>query len=99
MPSPLFTSLPAMMQNLPFMRHGRTRGEDRRGVKMNGEIRKAVFVKNNNWLKLILFGVAGLVVINAVAQAKWCGPTCQVVLSDARGTLVQDIVTGVQYWI
>lgn len=58
-----------------------------------------LLMKGQDWAKLILFGLAGLVVISAISQAKWCGPTCRVLMSDARGTLVQDIVTGIQYWV
>jgi hypothetical protein len=49
--------------------------------------------------QLVVFGVAGLVVLNALSKQKWCGPTCQVLLSDARGTLVQDVLTGAVYWL
>jgi len=55
-------------------------------------------MKSEHWAGIAL-AVVGLVVINKIAKSPACGPNCQVLLSDARGTLVQDIVTGVQYWI
>jgi hypothetical protein len=53
----------------------------------------------NEWFALLLVGVVGLIIINKVSKAPWCGPTCQILLSDARGTLVQDVVTGLSYWV
>ena len=56
-------------------------------------------MKGEELLKILGVALVGLVVINAISQAKWCGPSCQVILSDARGTLVQDVVTGALSWI
>ena len=56
-------------------------------------------MNNGDLLALILFGVVGLVVVNEISKQKWCGPACQVLLSDARGTIVQDLLTGARYWI
>ncbi len=56
-------------------------------------------MRNNDWLGPVLLTVAALFVINAASKAPWCGPTCQVILSDARGTLVKDLVTGLHFWV
>jgi len=56
-------------------------------------------MKNADLLALILFGVVGLVLVNEISKQKWCGSVCQVLLSDARGPLVQDILSGARYWI
>jgi hypothetical protein len=48
---------------------------------------------------LALVGVLGLILINELSKARWCGPGCRVILSDARGTLVQDLVTGLVQWV
>ena len=56
-------------------------------------------MKGGDWLGLLIFGTLGLIAINELSKAKWCGPNCQVILSDARGTLVQDMVTGLFRWI
>jgi hypothetical protein len=56
-------------------------------------------MKGGDWLGLLLVGAVGLIVINEISKAKGCGPTCQVILSDARGTLVQDVVTGLMKWV
>jgi hypothetical protein len=56
-------------------------------------------MKGGDWLGLLFVGAVGLIVINEISKAKWCGPACQVILSDARGTLVQDLVTGLVKWV
>lgn len=53
---------------------------------------------NSGWGAFLII-IGALVVINEVSKAKWCGPTCRIILSDARGTLVQDLVTGALAWI
>jgi hypothetical protein len=52
---------------------------------------------NDDFLKLALFTVAGFWVVNKIATSPKCGPNCQVLMSDARGTLVQDLITGLRY--
>ncbi|HEX5424895.1 MAG TPA: hypothetical protein VFW94_15210 [Candidatus Acidoferrales bacterium] len=56
-------------------------------------------MKKGNWVGPLFLGIVGLFLINEISKAKWCGPNCQVILSDARGTLVQDMVTGALRWI
>jgi len=56
-------------------------------------------MKNGDWVGPLLLGIFGLVVVNEISRAKWCGPNCQIILSDARRTLVQDMVTGALRWI
>jgi len=56
-------------------------------------------LKNGDWFGWVIFGVLGLIVVNQIAKPRACGPTCQVLLSDARGTLVEDILTGLRYWV
>jgi len=56
-------------------------------------------MNNGDLLALIAFGIVGLVVVNGISKQRWCGPACQVLLSDARGMLVQDILSGSRYWI
>jgi hypothetical protein len=56
-------------------------------------------MKNGDWFGLVMLGVLGLIVINKIAMSPACGSNCQVLLSDARGTLVQDVITGLQYWV
>lgn len=60
---------------------------------------RELLMKGGDWLGLLLVGAVGLIVINEISKAKGCGPTCQVILSDARGTLVQDVVTGLMKWV
>lgn len=48
---------------------------------------------------VFVLGILGFVIINEISNQKWCGRNCRVILSDARGTLVQDIVTGLIGWI
>lgn len=54
---------------------------------------------NDDRQALIVFGLLGLILITAISKAPWCGPACQVILSDARGMLVQDMVTGLRLWV
>jgi hypothetical protein len=56
-------------------------------------------MKNGDFFSLLVFVGVGLWVVNKISKSPVCGPTCQVVLSDARGTLVQDLITGIRYWI
>jgi len=56
-------------------------------------------MKGGDWFGLLFFGALGLMAINEISKAKWCGPYCQVIFSDARGTLVQDMVTGLVRWV
>jgi hypothetical protein len=56
-------------------------------------------MKGGDFLGLLLVGAVGLIVINEISKAKACGPACQVIMSDARGTLVQDLVTGLIKWV
>jgi hypothetical protein len=56
-------------------------------------------MRGGDWLGVLLFGTIGLVVLNEISKAKWCGPNCRVLVQDARGTLVQDMVTGLTKWI
>jgi hypothetical protein len=56
-------------------------------------------MRGGDWLGVLALGFLGLAVINEVSKAKWCGPNCQIILSDARGTLIQDMVTGALRWI
>jgi hypothetical protein len=43
--------------------------------------------------------VGGLWLVSKSSQSRACGQGCQVLMSDARGTLVQDLITGIQYWV
>jgi hypothetical protein len=43
--------------------------------------------------------VGGLWLLGKMSQSPACGQGCQVLISDARGTLVQDLITGIQYWV
>jgi hypothetical protein len=56
-------------------------------------------MKNEHWLALLITSAVGLIVIQQISKARSCGQACQVILSDARGTLVQDLVTGLVRWI
>jgi hypothetical protein len=56
-------------------------------------------MKGGDWLGLLVVGVLGLAAINEISRAKWCGPNCRIILSDVRGTLIQDMVTGLFHWI
>jgi hypothetical protein len=56
-------------------------------------------MKGGDWLGLLMVGAVGLIVINEISKSRACGPTCQVILSDARGMLVQDVVTGLVKWV
>jgi hypothetical protein len=60
---------------------------------------RELLMKGGDLLGLLLVGTVGLIVINEISKAKACGPACQVILSDARGTLVQDLVTGFIKWV
>jgi hypothetical protein len=56
-------------------------------------------MNNNDFVRLLLGVGIGLVILNSIAEQPWCGPTCQVVMSDVRGTLIQDLTTGLLHWI
>ena len=56
-------------------------------------------MKGEDFLTLLSVAVVGLGVIKAISQARWCGPNCRVILSDVRGTLIQDVVTGAFSWV
>jgi len=56
-------------------------------------------MNSGDLLKVVAFVGAGLWLINNVSSSPTCGPYCQVLMSDARGTLVQDLITGVRYWV
>jgi len=56
-------------------------------------------MNGKDWFGVFLLGAIGLYVINEVSKAKWCGSQCQVILADARGVLVQDMVTGLMKWV
>jgi hypothetical protein len=45
---------------------------------------------------LIGIGI-GFLVVNAISEQPWCGPVCREIMSDFRGTLVEDLVTGLRY--
>jgi hypothetical protein len=57
------------------------------------------FMNGGDFLKLITFVGAGLWLVNKISNSPACGPYCQVLMSDVRGTLVQDLITGVRYWV
>lgn len=61
--------------------------------------RKEPFMKKEDWFGLLFFGALGLIAVNEISKAKWCGQYCQSVLSDARGTLVRDMITGLIRWV
>jgi hypothetical protein len=56
-------------------------------------------MRGGDWFGFLLIGAVGLIVINEISMAKSCGPTCQLILSDARRTLIQDAVTSIVKWV
>lgn len=56
-------------------------------------------MKTEHFWGLLAIGILGLAIINAITKQKWCGPNCRIILRDAQGTLVQDVVTGFFRWI
>jgi hypothetical protein len=56
-------------------------------------------MNGKNWLGVLFVVGAGLVILNEISRAKWCGPNCKVIVSDFRGALVQDLVTGALRWV
>lgn len=56
-------------------------------------------MKGEELLKILGVALVGLVVINAISEAKWCGPNCQIIVSNARGTIVQDVVASAFSWV
>jgi hypothetical protein len=52
----------------------------------------------NFWRLQVGVGL-GLFIVDQISLAPWCGPNCRVIMSDARGTLVQDLGTGFLHWV
>jgi hypothetical protein len=68
-------------------------------LRFGKQRRKEPSMRGGDWLGVLALGFLGLAVINEISKAKWCGPNRQIILSDARGTLIQDMVTGALRWI
>jgi hypothetical protein len=43
--------------------------------------------------------VGALWVAYKISQSPSCGQACQALMSDARETLDQDLITDIQYWV
>jgi len=57
-------------------------------------------MKNTDLLTFMVGGAGLLFVIGAVSKEMSCGPACQGLLADARGTLTQDMISdALNYWI
>jgi hypothetical protein len=54
---------------------------------------------NDDFLRLLVGVGLGLFIVDRISRAPWCGPFRQVIMSDVRGTLVQDLATGFLYWV
>jgi len=52
-----------------------------------------------DFLKLALVVGFGVWAVSAISRQPWCGQNCRVILQDARGTLIQDLVTGATAWV
>lgn len=49
-------------------------------------------------VKLILIGL-GIYALTKARQSRSASPTARIILQDARGTLIQDLVTGALAWV
>jgi len=56
-------------------------------------------MNDKNFLRMLVGFGFGLFIVDRISRAPWCGSTCRVIVADARGTLVQDLVSGFLYWI
>jgi len=52
-----------------------------------------------DFLKVVVVVGLGLWAVSAISRQPWCGQNCRVILQDARGTLIQDLVTGALAWV